>query len=79
MVNFTHPEWSPILYRNLAKRAGGLADDRAALFPSKDDAKYKELFAILSEAKQSLESVPRIDMPGAKPIPQVRDFGKTFR
>ena len=79
MINFTHPEWSPILYRNLAKKAGGLADNRAALFPSQDDPKFKQLLTILRDAKQSLKSVPRIDMLGAEPIPQVRDFGKTFR
>jgi hypothetical protein len=58
-----HPsrlESNPVL--ESCQEGGGLADDRAALFPSKDDSKFKELVAILRKAKRSLESIPRIGM-----------------
>ena len=77
-VNLTHPEWSPVLVSNLAQKAGGLAGDATALFKSTDDAAYKEFLGILQDAKEAFHATPRIDMPGAKPIVQERDFGKTF-
>jgi hypothetical protein len=78
LINFTHPEQSPILYRNLAKSAGGQAADNKAVFVSKNSLAYKELLRILQEAKAALNAVPRIDMAGAVPIPQQQDFGMTF-
>ena len=77
-VNLTHPQWSPVLVSNLAQKAGGLADDATALFKSTDDATYKEFLNILQDARNAFQATPRIDMPGAKPITQERDFGKTF-
>ncbi len=77
-INLTHPEWSPILINNLAESADGLADDRKALFKSKDDPEYERLLGILQKAKQALDATPRMDMPGAKPISQERNFGRTF-
>lgn len=73
-----HPEWSRILTRNLAKSAGGTADDKKARFKSRSDPAYKELLGVLTEARKALLATPRIDMPGARPIPQERDFGRTF-
>jgi hypothetical protein len=78
LINFTRPEFSPLLTHNLAKSAGGLADDAEAKLKSKEDANYRALLALLRQAKQSVDQTPRIDMPGAKPIPQERDFGRTF-
>ena len=77
-VNLTHPEWSRILIRNLAKSAGGTADDKKARFKSKNDPGYRELLGVLTEAGKALLATPRIDMPGARPLPQERDFGRTF-
>jgi hypothetical protein len=77
-INLTRPQWSPVLLDNLAKPAGGRADGQNAWFPSKQDADYQRLLAILQEAKQALDGTPRMDMPGGKAIPQERDFGRTF-
>ncbi len=77
-VNLTHPEWSPVLVSHLAQKAGGLADDAKAVFKSTDDESYRELLGILQDAKKAFKATPRIDMPGAEPIVQERDFGKTF-
>jgi hypothetical protein len=62
----------------LAKSAGGRADDKNAYFAGKTDPKYVKLLAILKEAKSGLDALGRIDMPGAKPIPQERNFGRVF-
>lgn len=77
-INLTHPEWSRVLTRNLAKSAGGLADDAKAIFKSKDDPRYRAILEAIEAGKAALLARPRIDMPGAVPIPQKRDFGRTF-
>jgi hypothetical protein len=78
-INFSHPELSRILMRNLAKSAGGWQEDEGqAIFKSKDDPEYKKLLEALQAAGRAVKQYPRIDMPGAKPIPQTRDFGRTF-
>jgi hypothetical protein len=77
-VNLTHPEWSRVLVRSLAKSAGGTADDRGARFKSEADPKYRAVLAAIEKGKAALLARPRVDMPGAKPIPQQRDFGKTY-
>jgi len=65
--------------RNLAKSAGGSEEDEGkAIFKSKDDPEYKKLLEALQVAGRAVKQYPRIDMPGAKPIPQKRDFGRTF-
>ena len=77
-INLTHPEWSRVLVHNLAKSAGGLADDRKAAFKSKTDPNYVAMLASIEAGKKALLARPRVDMPGAKPIAQQRDFGKTY-
>jgi len=77
-INLTHPEWSRVLVRNLARSAGGLADDAKALFKSKADPRYQAILEAIEQGKAALLAKPRMDMPGAVPIPQERDFGKTF-
>ncbi|MBM4030670.1 MAG: DUF1080 domain-containing protein [Planctomycetes bacterium] len=77
-INLTHPEWSRVLTRNLAKTAGGLAPDAAAIFTSKDDPSYQAILKAIEAGKAALLAKPRMDMPGAVPIPQQRDFGRTF-
>ena len=77
-INLTHPEWSRVLTTRLAKSAGGLAPDDKALLKAKTDPRYRAILAALEKGKQALLANPRMDMPGAKPIPQQRDFGKTF-
>ncbi len=77
-INLTHPEWSRVLVRNLAKSAGGLADDAKAIFKGKDDPRYQAVLKAIEAGKAALLAKPRMDMPGAVPIPQQRDFGRTF-
>ncbi len=78
LVNLSRPENSPVLLDNLAKSAGGRAEDQGALFSSTSDVKYRQLLALLQEAKKALDANPRMDMPGAKPLVQERNFGVTF-
>ncbi len=77
-INLTHPEWSAVLLGNLATAAGGRAVDAEAVFKSTADADYTTLLAAIQEGARLLVELPRMDMPGAKPIPQKRDFGVVF-
>ncbi|MCL2103864.1 MAG: hypothetical protein FWH21_02210, partial [Kiritimatiellaeota bacterium] len=84
-LNLTAPPDSRALTAHLAKDAGGYGivgtkkdSDEKYLIPSKDDPTYRALLNALNQGKAALDARPRIDMPGAVPIPQERDFGKTF-
>ncbi len=77
-INLTHPEWSRILLDHLAKSAEGTAPDDKALFKTQDDPNYQTILHAIEEGKRLLEATPRMDMPGAVPIPQERNFGKVF-
>jgi len=78
-INFSNPELSRMLMRNLAKSAGGwVKDEGKAIFKSRDDPEYKKLLEALQTAGRAAKKYPRIDMPGAKAIPQQRDFGKNY-
>ncbi len=78
MINLTHPEASPVLLNLLAKSAGGRATGQDIFFQNKTAPKYMALLAILKEAKHAIDQNPRMDMPGATPIHQERNFGRTF-
>ena len=77
-INLTHPEWSPLLLKHLARSAGGRAPDDRAMFADKSDPAYRAVLAAIEEGRAELLARPRMDMPGAVPVPQVRDFGRTF-
>ncbi|MFH1267164.1 MAG: hypothetical protein ABIK89_15660, partial [Planctomycetota bacterium] len=77
-INLTQPEHSRVLSKYLAKSAGGQADDLAALFPNTENEHYQALLQAIDQGKQALLSKPRMDMAGATPTPQQRDFGQTF-
>ena len=77
-VRFTNVEMNAFLLAPLAKSAGGRATGDKVYFKSKDDPNYKELLAILKEAKAAVDKTPRMDMPGGKAIAQERNFGRTF-
>ncbi|MDP6635059.1 MAG: DUF1080 domain-containing protein [Phycisphaerae bacterium] len=77
-LNFTNPQWTPDFVKLLAKSAGGAADDKKARFKSTKDPDYRAILKVLMEAKSTLLAYPRIDMPGAKAIPQKRDFGRVY-
>ena len=77
-LNFTHPGWSRVLMGNLAKSAGGLADDAEARFKSKADPAYRAILSGIDEGKKALNANPRVDMPGAKPVPYPVDYGGLY-
>ena len=48
-------------------------------FPGgKTDPNYVAMLAAIEAGRKALLAKPRVDMPGAKPIAQQRDFGKTY-
>jgi hypothetical protein len=77
-INLTHPENCRLLADNLAKSAGGYAADDKAAFQSKNDPDYLAIIAQTQKLGDALRAKPRMDMPGAIPIPQERNFGKVF-
>ncbi|MDP6636015.1 MAG: DUF1080 domain-containing protein [Phycisphaerae bacterium] len=77
-VNLTRPEFSRVLTTALAKSAGGIADDKKAPFKSKSDPKYVAILKAIQAGKKALDANPRIDMPGAKPKPYPKDYGKLY-
>jgi hypothetical protein len=77
-VNLTRPERSRLLVNNLAKSAGGLADDARARFKSTQDPGYQVVLAAIKEGKAALDRKPRMDMPDGRPEPYPTDFGKLF-
>ena len=78
MINLSHPQWSRLLIENLSQTAGGLAIADRAIFKSPEDPDYRALLAAIEEGKRMLDEKPRMDMPGAVAIPQVRNFGRVF-
>jgi len=58
--------------------AGGAAEDSKARFKSARDGDYQAILEVLQEAKAALLAHLRIDMPGAKAIPQQRNFGRVY-
>ena len=58
-------------------KIGGAENDKAR-FKSTKDSDYQAILEVLKEAKAALLAYPRIDMPGAKAIPQQRNFGKVY-
>ena len=77
-VNLTHPQWSAVLVANLAKSAGGSADDAKARFKTVSDPHYQAILKAIRSGKQALDAKPRVDMPGAKPVGYPVDFGGLY-
>ncbi len=77
-INLTRPEFSGVLTENLAKSAGGQADDKAALFKTKADPRYVAALKAITAGKSALVAKPRVDMPGAKPVAYPTDFGGLY-
>jgi hypothetical protein len=77
-VNLTHPEWSSVLTSYLAKDAGGRAEGKAVLFKDTADPRYQALLAAIRKGKAALDANPRVDMPGAKPVPCPVDYGGLY-
>jgi len=77
-VNLTHPEHSRVLRANLARSAGGLAEDGKARFKSTSDPAYRRLLTAIDAARTALYAKPRVDMPGADPVPYPTDYGGLY-
>jgi len=77
-INLTHPEWSSVLTTRLSREAGGRAEPAKAHFKSTADPRYQAILAAIREGKKALEDNPRVDMPGAKPIPYPVDYGGLY-
>ncbi|MHC5057621.1 MAG: HzsA-related protein [Planctomycetota bacterium] len=77
-INLTKPEWSRVLLVNLAKSAGGWADDAKAASRTTDAPGYRAVLSALEQGRDALLAKPRVDMPGAVPVPQKREFGRVF-
>jgi len=73
-INLTHPEWSSVLVDHLPKNNGGRGMEPA--FKGPDDPDYQAILAAIKQGQKALSEKPRIDMPGAIPVPYPKDFGK---
>ncbi len=78
MLNLSRPELSRVLLRHLSQEDGGWAEPDQALFRDTSDPRYQRLLDALREGAADLERYPRMDMPGARPLPQPRNFGRVF-
>jgi hypothetical protein len=67
----TEPQFNPFLVAPLAKSAGGSEQCGKAVFPSKQDPDYQAILATFKPIEEMLARRPRMDMPGAKPAPDV--------
>ena len=78
MINLSYPENSRLLSHNLSKAAGGAAVNNRSAFKSKNDPDYQRLLTAIRQGAKHLSELPRMDMPGARAIPQERDFGRSW-
>jgi hypothetical protein len=65
-VRITSPELNPFLSAPLAREAGGRGACRPAVYLSKEDPDYRSILDLFEPLRKSLESRPRMDMPGGK-------------
>lgn len=83
-INLTRPDFSRVLNAHLAKAAGGMGitNKKGArsppVFTSTRDPVYASMREAIRAGKKALDAKPRMDMAGGVPIPQERNFGKTF-
>jgi mono/diheme cytochrome c family protein len=83
-INLTHPEYSRVLNAHLSKDAGGYGfvktkdGKEPPVFAGTDDAIYQALLKAIEGGKDALYARPRVDMPGATPIAQERNFGRLY-
>jgi len=66
LVNFTRPEFSPLLLGPLAKAAGGFGSC-GDVFKDKNDPDYKQLLEAAQKSKAIFEAITPYGMPGFKP------------
>jgi hypothetical protein len=76
LLNFTRPEYSPLLLGPLAKDAGGWGTC-PNVFEDKNDPEYIQLLAILQKGKEQVDQRPRYGTPGFRPNRQyIRELKK---
>ncbi|MBN2137096.1 MAG: hypothetical protein JW720_04765 [Sedimentisphaerales bacterium] len=83
-INLTHPAWSRLLNAPLPKAAGGLElcapkeGRKPLLFTAKTDPDYETMLAAIRQGKEELYAKPRMDMPGAKPVPYPKNYAGPY-
>jgi len=70
LLNFSRPEFSPLLLGPLARSAGGFGSCGQGGFSSTNDPAYLRLLAGIRQGKAILDAEPRYGRPGFKPNPQ---------
>ena len=70
-VCISEPELNPFLLAPLAKSAGGTERCGRAVFADKNDSDYQKILETFVPVLESLRRMPRIDMPGGRPAPDV--------
>ncbi len=78
LLNFTHPDLSPLLLGPLAKEAGGWGSC-GAIFADTDGPDYQRLLAGIRKGKEMLDTKPRWGTPGFQPnwqyVREMQRFG----
>jgi mono/diheme cytochrome c family protein len=83
-INLSNPDYSRVLNSHLSADAGGMGivkeetGKQSPVFESTDDEMYQAMLVAIQEGKKALDAKPRVDMPGARPIAQQRNFGKLY-
>lgn len=67
----TNPELNSFLAAPLARKAGGAGKCGEEVFASREDPDYRALLDTFQPIETLLARVPRMDMPGAQPAPDV--------
>ena len=70
-TRITEPEWNPFLMAPLARSAGGSEKCGRPVFRDTDDTDYQAILAAFKPVAAMLGQRPRMDMPGARPHPDV--------
>ncbi len=70
-TRITEPELNPFLVAPLAKAAGGSEKCGKPIFKNTKDVDYLKILATFEPVTKMLKDNPRMDMPGAKPSPNV--------
>ncbi len=70
-IRVTAPELNTFLLAPLARAAGGTERCGRPVFADRADPDYAAILAELKPLEDGLKTLPRTDMPGAKPAPEV--------
>jgi len=70
-TRITEPELNPFLLAPLAREAGGSQKCGVPVFRDQRDPDYQAILAVFAPVERMLKDRPRMDMPGARPAPDV--------